>query len=203
VLDIGCGVGAAMLCLATRVLGITLTGVDIQPELVELCRRNITLNEFQDRITVAEGDATSLGFTDFDQVMINPPYHNELRHDFSLNAGKRLANTEKDGDLPLWIAAAARALKDGGVFTLIQRADRMEEILNYATVVFGEIKILPVVTKPGTPAKRVIMQCRKIGQPSVTTCKNLILNNPEGGYSDEAENILRHANSIDFIDQNA
>ncbi|MER2520416.1 MAG: methyltransferase [Bdellovibrionales bacterium] len=55
-LDAGCGVGGAMLCLAARVPGIKIMGIEIQPELVELCRHNIERNGMQDRAQVVEGD---------------------------------------------------------------------------------------------------------------------------------------------------
>ena len=36
VLDIGCGVGAAALCLAARVPGCRVTGIDVQRDLISL-----------------------------------------------------------------------------------------------------------------------------------------------------------------------
>ena len=40
VLDLGSGVGAAMLCLAARVPGLVLTGVERQADYADLARRN-------------------------------------------------------------------------------------------------------------------------------------------------------------------
>ena len=40
VLDLGCGVGAAALCLAARVPGLDLTGVELQEDYAALARRN-------------------------------------------------------------------------------------------------------------------------------------------------------------------
>ena len=44
VLDLGCGVGAAALCLATRVPDLRLAGLELQPEYAELARRNAAQN---------------------------------------------------------------------------------------------------------------------------------------------------------------
>lgn len=41
VLDLGCGVGAAALCLATRVPGVRVEGLELQPLNAELAVRNI------------------------------------------------------------------------------------------------------------------------------------------------------------------
>ena len=39
VLDLGCGAGAAALCLATRVPGLALAGLEVQPEYADLAAR--------------------------------------------------------------------------------------------------------------------------------------------------------------------
>ncbi|MCZ8088489.1 MAG: methyltransferase, partial [Rhodobacteraceae bacterium] len=44
VLDLGCGAGAAGLCLATRVPGVVLAGLEVQPEYADLARRNADRN---------------------------------------------------------------------------------------------------------------------------------------------------------------
>ena len=58
VLDLGCGAGAAALCLAARVPDLTLTGVELQPEFAALARRNATENGFE--MTVIQADRKSV-----------------------------------------------------------------------------------------------------------------------------------------------
>ena len=50
VLDIGCGAGAAAACLAARVPGLKLHGLELQPPYAALARRNLP------EATVWEGD---------------------------------------------------------------------------------------------------------------------------------------------------
>ena len=45
VLELGCGAGAAILCLAARVPGLHLTGVELQPAYADLARRNAAEND--------------------------------------------------------------------------------------------------------------------------------------------------------------
>ena len=40
VLDLGCGVGAASLCLASRVAGLVQTGLELQEDYAALARQN-------------------------------------------------------------------------------------------------------------------------------------------------------------------
>jgi tRNA1(Val) A37 N6-methylase TrmN6 len=198
VLELGCGVGGTMLCLAARVPDISITGVEIQPELVELCRANIAHNGFDDRLNVSEGDATNqFPFSGFDHVMINPPYHGEAQHDVSPNDMKRVANTST-GDLDKWIASAAHALKSSGTLILIHRADCLDDILIKLESTFGGAEVLPILPRDNALPKRVILRAYKGKTGLHKMVQPLILHKVEGGYTDEAETILRHAKPLEF-----
>lgn len=199
ILDLGCGVGGIALCLAARVPGLSVTGIEIQPELVELVCRNTERNELQTDIKILQGDVTNYSFEpEFDHVVMNPPYHDEARHDVSAHDGKRTANTEKEGDLAVWIAQAAQALKPPGSLTLIHRADRLDEILKHMEGLFGGAEILPLLPRTGVAPKRVIIRARKNEKSPIKQCDGLLLHKPEGGYTDEAEAILRHGEALLF-----
>ena len=202
VLDIGCGVGGAMLALACRVRGITGVGVEIQAELAELCRRNIERNDFAAGLAVRQGDAGALTQEfegAFDHVLMNPPYHEEERHDVSADAIKRVANSEKVGDLALWIAGAAGALKTGGSLTIIHRADRRDEILEYLQKDFGDVRVFPLLPKEGAAPKRVILCALKDALFAVRQERGLVLHQETGGYSDAAEAVLRRGQALAMV----
>ena len=202
ILDLGCGVGGAMLSLACRVKGISGIGVDIQQDLIEICLRNITRNPtFAKNLEAEIADARDLPpqwNNVFDQVVMNPPFHEETRHDPSPNKIKSTANTEKDGDLRLWIESAAQALKPSGSLTLIHRADRQEEILSCLQESFGEVFIVPLTAKKFDPPRRIILRARKDALFTATTCKPFALHKPQGGYTDGAEEILRNCQPLFF-----
>src|SRR3954471_2660838 len=56
VLDLGAGVGAVGLCLARRVADCTIVGVELQPALGELARRNATRNGLHERLCILVHD---------------------------------------------------------------------------------------------------------------------------------------------------
>jgi len=201
ILDLGCGVGGAMLALTCRVPDLTGVGVDIQAELVVLCRRNIGRNSFAAGLDVRFEDATQLPDdlqNAFDHVLMNPPYHQDDRHDVSEDEMKRGANSEKTGELPLWIASAALALRPSGTLTLIHRADRTEEILSLLTPAFGDIWVLPVVPREGNDPKRVIIRARLDAVYAVRKGRSFVLHKESGAYSEEAEQVLRHCQALVF-----
>lgn len=201
VLELGCGVGGAMLALARRIQGIPITGIEIQPDLARLCAANIARNAFAVGCEVIEGDATNLPdpfIGAFDHVMLNPPYHEESSHDASPNAGKRTANTENHGDLSRWIASAAKALRAGGTMTLIHRADRMDDIVSELGFDFGNIQIKPIAPKQSLPAKRIIVRAQKSAPISRITLPPLIMHDQDGSYTTEADGILRDVATMEF-----
>ncbi len=202
IIDLGCGVGGAMLCLAARVPGLYITGIEIQDELRLLCRDNIARNKLPGDLSVQAGDVLRLPAAlagRFDHAIMNPPYHDEARHDVSAQQQKRVANSGKEGDLALWISNASHVLKPAGILTLIHRGDRKDEITGLLKKDFGTIEVLPIVPKTGAAPKRVVIRAAKGGKSSIRHCRPLVLHRPGGGYSDEAEVILRHAKALEFI----
>ena len=89
VLDLGCGTGAlALLCWRED---LTLTGLEIQPEALDLFRRSIEENGLSN-VTALEGDMrqmrTLLPHGSMDYVICNPPY-------FGRNTGAAAPTAEK------------------------------------------------------------------------------------------------------------
>ena len=77
VLELGCGAGAAALCLAARVPGLHLSGVELQAEYAELARKNAVENGVNFEVVQADLSAlpSELRQRQFDHVIANPPYY--------------------------------------------------------------------------------------------------------------------------------
>lgn len=160
VLELGCGAGVALFCLASRVGGLHLSGLELQPGYAELARRNAALNGFEAEIV--EGDLirmpAGLRAQNFDHVIANPPYFSGGT--VAPDAGRGVARHE-DTPLSLWIEAGLRRLRPGGWITLIHRAERLGEILATLGGRAGDISVLPVAAREGREAGRVIVLARK------------------------------------------
>jgi tRNA1(Val) A37 N6-methylase TrmN6 len=196
VLDLGTGVGAVALCIAKRVADCTILGVELQPALAQLAQRNAARNGFGDRVhTIVHDIARPLPAETglFDQVATNPPYMAAAVADLPPDRSKALATVESSADLKRWLEVATGALKPDGTLTLIHRADRLEEIA--AQLVRLQWGALTIKRLP--PAPRVLVRARR-GPPSVRESPPLTLHNPEGGYTEATEAILRHAAALDF-----
>ncbi len=164
VLDLGCGVGAASLCLATRVQGLHLAGLEVQPEYADLARRNAAENGFE--MQVETGDLVAMPRPlrrDFDHVIANPPYYPKGGTP-SPDAGR--ATALQVGDVPLgdWVQAAAKRLAPRGWLTLICGADGLPEVLAAMGDKLGSAAVLPLTAREGRPALRIILRARKTGR---------------------------------------
>lgn len=197
VLDLGAGVGAVGLCLAARVPGCTIVGIELQPALAALAARNAILNGAEARIrTIVHDLAHPLpsGLANFDHVATNPPYLAAAAADPSPDPSKALATVESSADLVRWLAVAAGTLKPTGTLTVIHRSDRLEEIVNHLV----QLGLSDVTVKPLPPAARILIRARRAEVAVRRSSPPLALHGPAGGYTDEAEAILRHAAPLAF-----
>jgi len=197
VLDFGCGVGAAALCLLARCPGVAASGIEIQPDLAALARRNARDNGWEERFQVVEGSALApppeLG-DGFDWVLSNPPYFAAGRGTAPPAAGKARAHVESGFDLGQWVKAAARLLAPRGHLVVVHRAERLADLLAaLAGRGLGEVTVLPVWPKAGRAASRVIVRARKGSRAPFCLRPGLVLHGPDGTDTPEARAVLRDA----------
>ena len=159
VLDLGCGVGAAALCLGARVPGLQLTGVEIQKEYAELARQNGG-DGFE--VVCADIAEMPLHVRDrlFDHVIANPPYYNRAASKPTKQLGRETALGES---LPLadWIKIASRRVAPKGYLHLIHRAERLPEIITGLMPRLGSIEVLPIAPRVDARAELVVVRARK------------------------------------------
>ena len=194
-LELGCGVGGVMLCLAKRVRNADCTGIEILKELVEICTRNIERNSFASGLKVIHGDInkiSELPIEKADAVIMNPPYYEEKSHTVSENKIKKSANV---GDVSLWIEAANYILKDDtGVLYMIYPYDKLDEVvILFAKTGFNNLEIKPVFTKRSMPPKRMLLKAEKCGKENdftVSKTEPIILHEENGEYTPIARDIL-------------
>jgi tRNA1(Val) A37 N6-methylase TrmN6 len=195
VLEVGAGHGAAAICLARRVADCTVTGIEIQPDLVRLANDNARLNGLSSSVQVMVGDLVRplprIAGGGFDHVMANPPYLDAPRADMSPEAARAAANVEGEADLAEWIGFMLRMVRSKGTITLIHRADRLGDLLSLLQGQAGEVVVFPLWPKQGLPAKRVIIRARKAIRSPLSMSAGLVMHTDDDGYTPAADEILR------------
>jgi len=201
--DLGAGVGAAGLALARRVPGVTVTLVDVDPELAALAQENAVRNGLAERVravcldvaaTAAQFAAAGLGAGTVAQVLMNPPFH-PPRHKHSPDRGRRLAHSAEAGTLDRFVRAALRLLRPKGALTLIWRADGLDRVLA-GLVDFGAVTVLPVHSKPQAPAIRVVVRAVKGSRAPLSLLPGFYLADDAGKPTAQAEAVLREAAAL-------
>ncbi|WP_140984655.1 tRNA1(Val) (adenine(37)-N6)-methyltransferase [Asticcacaulis tiandongensis] len=191
-LELGCGVGGAMLSLAARAPQVRLTGIERDTATFRLTQENIVVNEREDQALNGDIGAgfKAFGLERFDLVMSNPPYFDDptlLRAPHEL---KRPAWIADDG-LGVWLDFAQAAVKDGGDILFIHRADRLGDILGGLTKC-GSFVIRPIQPFADKDAKRVLVRAKRLGKAPLRLLPALILHDQgERKHTPEVEAILR------------
>jgi len=202
VLDMGCGVGTAGLCLARRV-PITLKGLEIQAVYARLARHNAADNGIE--MDVIEGDLadmpTSLRSKNFDHVIMNPPF---FTHGTEAEDAGRARARQEVTELQTWIDAGLRRIKPKGWLTLILTIERLSEVIVALDGRAASLQIKPLASRQNRPAGRFLLRARKGSRGSTVLSNPLILHEGSShdgdreSYTKEVSSILRNAQVIKF-----
>ncbi|PCJ60082.1 MAG: methyltransferase [Rhodospirillaceae bacterium] len=205
VLDIGTGSAAAALCLARRVGGVAVDGLEIQDAMCLLAERNIGLNGVGDRVRVLSGDlldppavfaGAPFAGASYDHVMANPPHLEAAKAVLPAAADRAIAHVEGRACLADWVRFALRMARPGATLTFLHRFDRCEELLAQLAEGAGALQVLPLLPMAGKAAKRVLVQGRKGAAASQNFCDGLVLHEPDGSYTKAAQAVLRTADAL-------
>lgn len=190
VLELGSGAGTASLCLARRVSGTRVKGIEIDPALVTLANDNARLNELAERTAFVAADVFALPQhlrRPFDHVLCNPPFHGDEGETAPDPARARALQDR--GKLSAWLTAGLKRTVSGGTFTVILRADRLGEAL--AALPDRGVAIFPLWPRAGEAAKRMLIQTRQGSRHPVQVLHGLVLHAPDGRYTADADAVLR------------
>jgi tRNA1(Val) A37 N6-methylase TrmN6 len=110
----------------------------------------------------------------FDHVIANPPYFLRDQSTPAADAGREVALGEGTA-LALWIETAARRVADGGYVTMIQRAERLPELIALMVARLGSVEVLPLTPRRGRAAQLVLIRGRKGGRAAFRLCDSVLM----------------------------
>jgi tRNA1Val (adenine37-N6)-methyltransferase len=198
VLEAGTGSGAALLCLAARVPGLTGLGIERDSTMAAIAQANIAANGFAGiDIMVADlADAHPDGT--FDHAFANPPWHDPAGT-ASSDAGRDSARRAVPGLFGLWIARLTAPLRHRGTLTLVVAAAALPACLaGIDAAGCGSPAVLPLWPKAGRAAKLLLVRGIKGGRGPCRVLPGLVLHRADGGFTPEADAILRDGGSLMF-----
>ncbi|MEZ5952799.1 MAG: methyltransferase domain-containing protein [Hyphomonas sp.] len=198
-LELGCGCGGALLPAAYRLNQNVITGVDIDDSMVRLAAAGVTRNGFESRVSVHQGEASAWvrdHENRFDLAFSNPPYFEPGRIS-APGEGKAQAYLESL-DLAGWIKAMVFAARPRAPVIMIHRAAELARILTGFDRQTGEITVLPVASKPGEEARRVLVRGRKGLKRGPVRLLAPLVTHLEDGSASPALEAVRRGEGIDW-----
>ncbi len=196
ILDLGSGTGAISLCLAHRFPQANITGFEIQNDLVALSNMSAKANNYKNlnfiNCDLCKPDSTWFG--KYDHVITNPPYAKDDMP--SPNLGKATAHNFEHIDLSTWLNLALKCLRSQGRIYIINRASAIDEILSVLHSRTGAITIVPLCSKRGQNAKRVLICARKGVHTPTRILPPLTIHGETGSYTAKAQKILREGQCL-------
>jgi len=196
VLEAGSGSGAALLCLAARVPGISGLGLERDPALVAVAARNAAANGWAELAFLAADIASARDLGRFDHAFANPPYHAaggtaspDAAHDSARRATPELFGA--------WAVAMGQRLRPRGTLTWIVAA----AVLPACIAALDEAgctasAVLPLWPRVGRNAKLVLLRGVKGGRSGLRVLPGMVLHGATGGYTTEAEAVLRQGEAL-------
>ena len=193
-LDLGTGTGIIPILLTAKTKCKRFTGLEIQPESVDMARRSVRLNKLDDIVAIDEGDIRlAAGIykpSAFDVVTANPPYipaGKGLVNDLS---PKAIARHELLCSLEDCIKSASSVLKPYGRFYMVHRPQRLPDIIILLRKYGLEPKYLQLVCPHVNKAPNmVLLSASKGGNAMLNVAPPLVVYGADGEYTEEVRKI--------------
>ena len=192
-IDIGAGVGAVGLMLAT--LHETWHGVLLEQDenLCQLATDNIKANQLTARLTVHHADifakpCAGQKLPQADLIITNPPFFCAPHVRCSPDSARAKAHVfvEPDHTLGLWVSTTLTLLKSGGTFVMIMPPAALPEVLASVTPKLGALTLLPILPKAGASAHRLLLRGMKGSKAPLSIAPPLVLHEADGAFTPEA-----------------
>jgi tRNA1(Val) A37 N6-methylase TrmN6 len=198
VLEAGSGAGAALLCLAVRVKGISGVGVERDGELAALARWNAAANGLDALEFVAAAIEEAGSLASFDHALANPPYHSSA----GTPSPDRTRQAAKQGPPELlcaWARAMASYLRPRATLTLILPAAALPAAIKALGAAGCPIAaVFPLWPRAGDPAKLLLLRGIKSGRGPLRLLAGLVLHDADGSFTPAAQAVLREGAGLDL-----
>jgi tRNA1Val (adenine37-N6)-methyltransferase len=162
ILDVGTGTGLIALMLAQRSPQARIVGIDIDEVAVGQANENMLASPWADRLTARCQDVRSLcPEVRYDTIVSNPPYFIDS---LKCPDGQRSTARHTDTlDMAALLGKVNELLTPEGRFSVVLPADQYEQLIRMAEWEgLYPSRRTDVITRPGLPPKRVLVELRKM-----------------------------------------
>jgi len=195
IIDLGTGCGVVPLVLAFRRKAESVIGIELQPSLADLARRNVVLNGFSSRIEIREGNFKELvpekNRGTFDLGVSNPRYRKVGSGRINPSKERALARHEILATLEDVLRTGHHLLKNKGRFCLIYPAARTADVFQLLRRFHLEPKRAQFVhSLPEDPASLLIVEALKEGKIQTQILPPFFIYQEKGEYTPQARELF-------------
>lgn len=196
IIELGTGGGVIPLWLSRRKEFSSIVGVEIQPELVELARQNVSLNREEERIQILEYDLRELPRMmekeNYEVVICNPPYRKAASGRLNPNRERAIARHEILCTLEDVVRVTSHLLHPKGRFFTICLAERYPELLErLLRWKLSPIRVRFVHPRPGERASHFLLEAKRDSRKGFVVLPPLFVYQEGKEYSDEMLQIFK------------
>ncbi|MCM1043083.1 MAG: methyltransferase [Corallococcus sp.] len=187
VVDLGSGSGIISVIAATKKHALSVTGVEIQPQLVDMATRTAAGNGIDNVSFVCcrMQDAYKIIGSGFDCVVCNPPYRKCGSGERQLSQNLALCRHEIAVTLQEVVESAAKLLNSKGSFYIVHQSQRLAELCYLMKCCKIEPKeIQPVCPREGAEPNLVLVRGVMLGNVDCVLKSPLAICKADGTYTD-------------------
>jgi tRNA1Val (adenine37-N6)-methyltransferase len=165
-IELGTGSGVISILLAKRLSKVNITAVELQKTLADRAKRNIKLNDLEDRIGIIHKNIKDLKeiypTNSFNFAYANPPFRKLETGRMSIDKERAIARHEIELSLQELVSTASYLLKHSGRLYLIYHPFRLVELIYFLKESRLEPKRMRFVhSRQGDEAKMVLIEAAK------------------------------------------
>lgn len=189
VIDLGTGTGIISILLCEKTKLSKIIGIEIQKEVYELAKRNIKLNNLENKFEVINENIKNLEKilekNSYDAIVTNPPYKKENTGLTNENKLKLISRHEIEANLEDFIQISSKLLKNNGAFYMVHRPERLTDIIENLRKNKLEPKTLQLIyPKINKQPTMILIKAIKNAKPFLKIKEPLIIYNEDNTYTD-------------------
>ena len=187
--EIGAGCGVISILLQAKNKIKQIYAFELQPEMQELCKKNLELNNLTDKIKLICDDVKNfekhIAKESVDIVFSNPPYFKPTK--FEQSQVKKIAKEETCLPLEILVQVASSMLKFGGNFYCCYTAERVCELICACQNKNLIVKELFFTENGKGDVKLAVIRAVKGGKNGCKVYSNLVTNDKNGDYLEKLQ----------------
>ena len=190
ILDIGCG-NAPIPLILSRKTDAKIVGIEIQEDVYKLAKKTIELNKLEKQITIINDNVNNYYLNEktdtYDAITCNPPYFKSDENSIkNKTVYKTIARHEQDLTLDQIFKISRKLLKNNGVVAIVNRPERLIEIIeSMKSNNIEPKKIQFVYPKKDKEANILLIEGRKNGNPGMKILPPIYAHKDNGDYTDQ------------------